>query len=98
MERFREAITAHNFDDKNDKAKYVNKLYKCSLYTLLVFSFWVWSELVKLARKSLVWEVCLLACLYCLKYDDQRWQYLPAQQSTINSCVCVNQFFSLSHS
>ncbi|XP_049646414.1 cilia- and flagella-associated protein 46-like [Suncus etruscus] len=31
---------------------------------------WIWTELVKVARKQGVWDVCRTACRFCLLYDS----------------------------
>ncbi|XP_069755663.1 cilia- and flagella-associated protein 46 isoform X2 [Narcine bancroftii] len=34
----------------------------------------LWTDLVKVARKQEVWDVCRAACQFCLLYDDGRWK------------------------
>ncbi|XP_055502612.1 cilia- and flagella-associated protein 46 isoform X1 [Leucoraja erinacea] len=34
----------------------------------------LWTDLVKVARKQEVWDVCRVASEYCLLYDDGRWK------------------------
>lgn len=34
----------------------------------------LWADLVKIARKQEVWDVCRTATQFCLLYDDGRWQ------------------------
>ncbi len=34
----------------------------------------LWADLAKTARKQGVWDICRVACRFCLLYDDGRWQ------------------------
>ncbi|MBN3291260.1 CFA46 protein, partial [Polypterus senegalus] len=34
----------------------------------------LWAALAKVARKQEVWDICRVACRFCLLYDDGRWQ------------------------
>ena len=58
------------------------------LSSLCLFRCWLWSELAKLARKSMIWDICLLCSLYCIQYDDHRWQYTPTHQSKNIRYMC----------
>ncbi|XP_054975087.1 cilia- and flagella-associated protein 46 [Sorex araneus] len=39
---------------------------------------WIWTELVKVARKQGVWDVCRTACHFCLLYDSIKAKKLEA--------------------
>ncbi|CAH1258230.1 CFAP46 [Branchiostoma lanceolatum] len=43
----------------------------------------LWADLAKTARKQEVWDVCRVACRFCLLYDDGRWKPSPGEV-TIN--------------
>ncbi|XP_019625575.1 PREDICTED: cilia- and flagella-associated protein 46-like [Branchiostoma belcheri] len=43
----------------------------------------LWADLAKTARKQEVWDVCRVACRFCLLYDDGRWKPFPGEV-TIN--------------
>lgn len=46
----------------------------------------IWSELAKLSRKLCIWDVTILSSLYCLQYDNGKWQYthtVPRKQTTL---------------
>lgn len=50
----------------------------------------LWGDLAKLARKQEVWDVCRVACKYCLLYDDPKWQIVqPPVTKRIERCTCV---------
>jgi len=34
----------------------------------------LWVDLTKTARKQQVWDVCRVAAIFCLLYDDGRWR------------------------
>ncbi|XP_059152499.1 cilia- and flagella-associated protein 46-like isoform X4 [Physella acuta] len=42
----------------------------------------LWGDLAKLARKQEVWDVCRVACKYCLLYDDPKWQIVQPPATT----------------
>nr|CAB3230219.1 tetratricopeptide repeat protein 40 [Phallusia mammillata] len=37
----------------------------------------LWVDLVKTARQQQVWDVCRVAAIFCLLYDDGRWKVKP---------------------
>ncbi|XP_078269822.1 cilia- and flagella-associated protein 46 isoform X2 [Rhinoraja longicauda] len=54
----------------------------------------VWTDLVKVARKQEVWDVCRVASQFCLLYDDGRWRPERCNEdSSIN--VIAEQLFSV---
>ncbi|XP_027134224.1 cilia- and flagella-associated protein 46 isoform X3 [Larimichthys crocea] len=46
----------------------------------------LWARLVKTARKREVWDVCRVACRFCLLYDDGRWKI-----SKTDKCRCSEE-------
>lgn len=52
----------------------LNKICVC-------FRAHLWSDLAKIARKQQVWDVCRVACKFCLLYDDNRWRVRTAAKS-----------------
>ncbi|XP_075249447.1 cilia- and flagella-associated protein 46-like isoform X3 [Convolutriloba macropyga] len=40
----------------------------------------LWADLAKTARKQGVWDICRVACRFCLLYDDGRW-HMPKPPS-----------------
>ncbi|XP_063723597.1 cilia- and flagella-associated protein 46-like isoform X4 [Symsagittifera roscoffensis] len=39
----------------------------------------LWADLARTARKQGVWDICRVACRFCMLYDDNRWQVAPKQ-------------------
>ncbi|XP_051883705.1 cilia- and flagella-associated protein 46 [Pristis pectinata] len=56
----------------------------------------IWTDLVKVARKQEIWDVCRAACQFCLLYDDGRWKLEKSEEgdSSINITVSDAQLYS----
>ncbi|XP_069001354.1 cilia- and flagella-associated protein 46 [Embiotoca jacksoni] len=52
----------------------------------------LWANLVKIARKQEVWDVCRAACRFCLLYDDGRWKTSETDKC---SQTCVRNLLRL---
>ncbi|XP_072095861.1 cilia- and flagella-associated protein 46 isoform X2 [Mobula birostris] len=49
----------------------------------------IWTDLVKVARKQEVWDVCRVACQFCLLYDDGRWKLEKSEEGVNAASINV---------
>ncbi|CAL1538602.1 unnamed protein product [Lymnaea stagnalis] len=60
----------------------------------------LWADLAKTARKQEVWDVCRVACRFCLLFDDPKWQIVAppvtSKAVSVAESVSVKQDHSAS--